>query len=70
MTYNVFSGTLNPTQSTILKISGDFFIFQQDSAQAHRVRETISFLACSLAKCWLILNFYSILNSEFAVNFR
>jgi len=37
----------------VLKISGEFskFIFQQDSAQAHRVRETISFLACNFAKC-------------------
>jgi len=62
---------INVKQSTtaILKISGNF-IFQQDSAQAHRVRETISFLACNLAKCWLVLIFYSILNSEFAVNFR
>jgi len=41
----------------ILKISGEFFVFQQDSAQAHRVRETISFLVCSLAKCWQVLNF-------------
>jgi len=37
--------------TAILKISGKCFIFQQDSAQAHRVRETISFLACNLAKC-------------------
>jgi len=36
--------------TAILKISGDFFIFQQDSAQAHRLRETISFLTCNLAK--------------------
>jgi len=39
-------------KTVILKISGDFFIFQQDSAQAHRVCETISFLTCNLAKCW------------------
>jgi len=37
--------------TAILKISGEFFVFQQDSAQAHRVRETISFLVCNLAKC-------------------
>jgi len=37
--------------AAILKISGEFLVFQQDSAQAHRVRETISFLACNLAKC-------------------
>jgi len=44
---------INVKRSTtaILKISGDFFISQQDSAQAHRVRETISCLACNLAKC-------------------
>jgi len=42
----------------MLKISGEFFVFQQDSAQAHRVRETITFLACNLAKWWLVLNFY------------
>ena len=37
---------INVKQSTtaILKISGEFFVFHQDSAQAHRVRETISFL--------------------------
>ena len=35
----------------------DFFILQQDSAKAHRVCETISFLACNLAKCWLVLIF-------------
>jgi len=29
----------------------DFFIFQQDNDQAHRVRETISFLVCNLANC-------------------
>jgi len=48
-------------------ISGEFFVFQQDSAQAHRVRETISFLACSLAKCWLVLRFlqpYSAVNLQ------
>jgi len=56
--------------TAILKISGHVFIFQQDNAQAHRVRETISFLACNLAKCWLVLIFCSIINSEFAVNFR
>jgi len=39
--------------SAILEISGEFFVFQQDSAQAHRVRETNSFVACNLAKCWL-----------------
>jgi len=45
---------INVKQSAtaILKISGDFFIFQQDSAQAHRVCEAISLiLACNLAKC-------------------
>ena len=42
---------INVTIAAILKISGEFFVFQQDSAQAHRVRETISFLACNLAKC-------------------
>ena len=30
---------------------------QQDSAQAHRVHETVSFLACNLAIFWLVLNF-------------
>ena len=33
----------------ILKTSGDFFIFQQESAQAHRAREIICFLACNYA---------------------
>jgi len=37
--------------SAILKISGKFFVFQQNIAQAHRVREAISFLTCNLAKC-------------------
>jgi len=41
----------------MLKISRNFFIFQWESAQAHRVRETISFLACNLAKCWLVVKF-------------
>jgi len=49
--------TVKQLTTAILKISGDVFIFQQDSAQAHRVRETISFVACNLAKCWLVLNF-------------
>ena len=34
------------------------------------MHETISFLACNLAKGWLVLNFYIILNSELEVNFR
>jgi len=34
----------------MLKISGEFFIFQQDSAQAHTARQTISILACNFAK--------------------
>ena len=42
----------------MLKISGEFFIFQQDSAQTHWAREAISFLACNLANCWLILKFF------------
>ena len=37
--------------------------------QCHRVRETISFLACNLAKCWLVINFYKHTQHEFAVNF-
>jgi len=37
--------------TAIFKISSEYFVFQQDSAQAHRVRQTISFLACNLAKC-------------------
>jgi len=46
---------------------GEFFVFQQDSAQAHRVRETISFLVSNLAKCWLVLKFlqaYSTVNLQ------
>ena len=38
--------------TAIFKISGSFFVFQQDSAQAHRVRKTVSFLAYNLAKCF------------------
>jgi len=38
----------------LFKISGEFFIFQQDSVQAHRSRKTTSFPACNFAKCWLI----------------
>jgi len=49
--------TLKQLTTAILEISGDFFIFQQDSAQAHKVCETVSFLACNLAKYWLVLNF-------------
>jgi len=37
---------------------------------AHRVQETISFLAWNLAKCWLVLIFHSTLSSEFAINLR
>ena len=33
---------------SILKISGELFIFQQDSAQVHTARETMCFLACIL----------------------
>jgi len=52
--------------NTILKISREFFIFHQDSARAHRVRETISFLACNLAKCWLVLVAFSALTLGWA----
>ena len=37
-----------------LKISGEFFIFQQDSSQEHGE----NFLDCNFAKCWLILKFF------------
>jgi len=39
----------------ILKISGEFFIFQQDSAKTDLAHEPISFFACNLGKCWLNL---------------
>jgi len=42
----------------ILKISGEFFVFEKDSAQTHWAREAISFLASNLAKCWLILKLF------------
>jgi len=46
---------VNKLTTATLKISGEFFAFQQDSAQTQTVRETISLiLACNLAKCWLV----------------
>jgi len=38
-------------QQLTTAVSGEFFVFQQDSAQAHRAHETVSFLACNFAKC-------------------
>ena len=42
MTYNVFSGTLNPTHSTL-----PFIPFIQNSL---RLRETVCFASCSILK--------------------
>jgi len=39
---------------TTSQISSEFFIFQQDSASAHRALEVINF-AHNFVKCWAIL---------------
>lgn len=64
VTYNKRSPT---TTAAIDKISGKFFIFQQEGAQANRAHETINLFACNLASVRAFKKMLSSADSE--INF-